>query len=61
MTLHDLAAKLFHFLILPVMADIGHIEKISQESEFTKDNWNFCDQKGVFFPKNPSSSYNKAR
>ena len=25
-TLHDLAAKLFHFLILPVMADVGHIE-----------------------------------
>ena len=22
-------------------------KKISQESEFTKDNWNFCDQKGV--------------
>ncbi len=20
-------------------------QKISQESEFTKDNWNFCDQK----------------
>ena len=25
-TLHDLAAKLFHFLILPVMADVGHLE-----------------------------------
>ena len=25
-TLHDLAAKLFHFLILPVMADVGHYD-----------------------------------
>jgi hypothetical protein len=24
--LHNLAAKLFHFLILPVMADVGHLE-----------------------------------